>query len=175
MSEKMRARALLNEHYAHTFDYLSSLSAEQLAMSYEPSDFMFMGTRINRLSIGAVIRHLMVAEGHWISRLAECEHGDDIRFPGSPQQYDDLMGIAELESEYSRLHVTNLALIDQLNDEDMVKTVSFTGRKYSGMGFLWTVVSHHGFHMGQIDLLLRVFNLEPAEYMEWQTTDTLVA
>lgn len=174
MEEKKRASALLDEHYSHTFDYLAGLSPEQLAKTFEPSAFMFMGTRINNLNLGSVVRHLMVAEGHWISRLAECQDDDDIRFPDAPAQYDNLSSVEELKKAYAGLHAHNLDLIAHLSENDLTKSVSFTGRRYSGVGFLWTIVSHHGFHMGQIDLMLRLLGMEPVEYMEWETTNAEV-
>jgi len=67
-------------------------------------------------------------------------------------------------------NLENLEKLNTLTLATLEKEIVFTGRRYTGIGFLWSVLGHHAYHLGQIDLLMRQQDLAAPEYMEWPET-----
>lgn len=131
------------------------------------SDANFLGARVNKITIGALLRHFILAESHWFERLAAVSEGDALPFPDNAALLDGIKDGRPLIESYRTAYRKGRDALETLSPSDLTKTLQFAGRGYTVMGFLWTIHSHHAFHLGQIDLLLRQQNIEPPEYMEW--------
>jgi uncharacterized damage-inducible protein DinB len=68
---------------------------------------------------------------------------------------------------YRKSFSENLQRLQNLSSETLGKEIVFVDRKYTVMGFLWSILGHHAYHLGQIDLVMRQQGMQAPEYMEW--------
>lgn len=170
MNELKRFISLFDQQVIHTFDYLDMLSDTQWNAIPIDSETLFLGTRVNKITIGALTRHLANAESHWFRQLASLPALATMPLPGKSESLEDVSDGVALIDAYRAIHTTNLESLHALTPLDLEKEFVFTGRRYTGIGFLWSVLGHHAYHLGQIDLLMRQQGLAAPEYMEWQET-----
>ncbi|MHB0919867.1 MAG: DinB family protein [Thiomonas delicata] len=174
MNELKRFISLFDQQVIHTFDYLNMLSDPQWGAIPVDSETLFLGTRVNKITIGALTRHLINAESHWFKQLASLPALAAMPLPGKSDSLDEVADGVALIDAYRAMHATNLESLHALTPADLEKEFVFTGRRYTSIGFLWSVLGHHAYHLGQIDLLMRQQGLAAPEYMEWQETGRLL-
>lgn len=170
MTELERFISLFDQQVVHTWEYLEPLHPEQWSAIPRDSEALFLGARVNKITISALARHLIHAEQHWIEQLHAIPAGGTIPLPG---RADALAGIADgaaLIMAYREGHGRSLSALRKFTPAGLAKEILFTGRRYTGMGFLWSLFGHHAYHLGQMDLLLRQQDIEAPEYMEWPET-----
>jgi len=174
-SEFERFLSLFDQLIEHTFDY-ANLISKDAAYSVIPidSDVNFLGTRVNSITIGALVRHLILAESHWIGQILEIENGGTIPFPDNTSYLDNVADGQALMDAYGRSCRKMRKQLVSFDSGMLEKTFKFAGRNYTGMGMLWSIHAHHAFHLGQMDLLMRQQNIEPCEYMEWPEVRELI-
>lgn len=176
MQELARFEKLFEQLFEHTYEYLDRIKdINAYAMVPVDSSVNFLGTRVNKITIGNLLRHYIMAEAHWFESLAQTQDGGTIPFP---QNADLLEGIEDghaLWETYRNSYTLSKQHLEALTLEDLTKTVLFANRRYTGLGLLWSILGHHGFHLGQIDLLMRQQNIEPPEYMEWPEVREVIA
>lgn len=170
MNELQRFISLFDQEVIHTFDYLDMLSDTQWRAIPRDSETLFLGTRINKITIGALTRHLINAESHWFEQIATLPAAAAMPLPGPPTAQEGIADGAALIDAYRAAHAGNLKKLNTLTPATLEKEIVFTGRRYTGVGFLWSVLGHHAYHLGQIDLLMRQQDLAAPEYMEWPET-----
>lgn len=170
MTELERFISLFDQQVVHTWDYLEPLRPEAWQAIPADSQALFLGSRINKITIGALTRHLIHAESHWIAQLRAAPAGGTIPLPGRADALAEIADGAPLIEAYRSSHAKNLQALREFAPADLAKAVVFTDRRYTVMGFLWSLFGHHAYHLGQIDLLLRQQGIEAPEYMEWPET-----
>ena len=79
-----------------------------------------------------------------------------------------------LVEKYKEVFAKGFEILKTYLEDDLNKMVTFMGRTYTVMGFLWITFGHHSYHLGQIDMLMRQNGINPAEYMEWPNISTLI-
>ncbi|MES2364415.1 MAG: DinB family protein [Pseudomonadota bacterium] len=168
MNELKRFISLFDQQVIHTFDYLDMLRDTHWYAIPKDSETLFLGTRVNKITIGALTRHLVNAESHWFRQLASLPALATMPLPGKSGSLEGVSDGVALIDAYRAMHATNLEYLHALRPADLEKEFVFTGRRYTGIGFLWSVLGHHAYHLGQIDLLMRQQGLAAPEYMEWQ-------
>ncbi len=175
MDELRRFTSLFDQLVEHTFSYLARI--DDLA-SYATvpidSDVNFLGTRVNRIHIGSLLRHYVVAEAHWFAQLARAEDGAIIPFPDNAAILEGIEDGEPLLHAYRTIYLRAKQDLASIGGDDLNKRIRFAGRNYTVMGMLWTILSHHSFHLGQIDLLMRQQNIQPPEYMEWPEREAVI-
>lgn len=138
------------------------------------SDTNYLGTRINKITVDALVRHMCLTETGWIEQLPLLAPGAAMPPPiGSPR----LGGIApgpELVAAYRRCLAHNLQAVAALGESDLAKELTFVGRRYTVQGFLWAIYGHHCYHFGQADLLLRQQGFLPGEFLEYARTEQVI-
>lgn len=174
MTEPDRWSRLFEQQLRHTQDFLGLLRPEDWQVVPRDSDTLFLGTRVRRITIAALVGHLVTATENWLTRLHQAESGDTIPIPRA-EELDALPQDETMAQVYARRVEVLLGLAQQLTDADLDKQVSFAGRQYTGAGLLWAVLAHHSFHLGQIDLVMRQQGLAAPEFMEWPETEGVVA
>lgn len=174
MNELKRFISLFDQQVIHTFDYLDMLRDTQWNAIPIDSETLFLGTRVNKITIGALTRHLANAENHWFKQLTSLPASGTMPLPGKAAALENVSDGVELIDAYRAMHATNLENLHALTPADLEKELVFTGRRYTGIGFLWSVLGHHAYHLGQIDLLMRQQGLAAPEYMEWKETGRLL-
>ncbi|HET9112792.1 MAG TPA: DinB family protein [Burkholderiales bacterium] len=174
MNELERFISLFNQEVVHTFDYLAMLDDAHWSAIPKDSDALFLGSRVNKITIGALTRHLMNAESHWLGQIAPLASGSAMPLPGSAGTAQEAAAGPWLIDAYKTAHAGNLDKLQALTPVVLEKEILFTGRRYTGIGFLWSILGHHAYHLGQIDLLMRQLGLIAPEYMEWPETGKLL-
>ncbi|MEE2031991.1 DinB family protein [Rhodococcus chondri] len=167
MSERDRFLSLFDQIVEQTIAFAELVDdASYTAVPIDTPE-LFLGTRVDKITIGGLLRHLILAEAHWFEQVRQASPGAAIPFPGNAAALEEIPDGVPLLERYRRDYTNGRAQLRTLTEEDLAKEVSFAGRRYTVMGFLWTVLGHHSFHLGQIDLLMRQQGIEPPEYMEW--------
>jgi uncharacterized damage-inducible protein DinB len=174
MTERERWNRLFRQQLSHTNDFLAVLRPEDWRAVPRDSDTLFLGTRVRRITIGALVGHLITAEENWLGELHAVSEGGDIPIPRA-EALDALPQDERLAETYRAAINRISGLAEQLTEADLKKTVTFGGRRYTGMGLLWAVLAHHSFHLGQIDLVMRQQGRGAPEFMEWPETAGIVA
>jgi uncharacterized damage-inducible protein DinB len=128
------------------------------------SDSNYLGDRVGEIMIDTLVRHLVVAERHWLNFVLDCEDGASIPKP------EGIVAKAELNYDdagtFYRTEVgAALAALKLIDRKQLDKMVSWAGCNYTVMGFLWTILSHHTYHLGQIDLLMRQQGIYPHDIL----------
>ena len=174
-SEVERFVSIFGQQVQHGWDFVARIPPGDWSAVPVDSETMFLGTRVNRISISALVRHLCVAEMHWFSLLPDLAAGGTLPIPPSTHALDDVEGGEALISRYRDAHLAALASVRSWPPELLEKKFTFVGLRFTVMGFLWAIHGHHGFHLGQIDLLLRQVGRSPPEYMEWHERRAVIA
>ena len=167
----------LNIHkqlYLQTLELLKDVPDEVFKSTPIDNEVMYLGTRVNTINIGGLIRHFVLAEIHWFQAMKEGENGLAIPKPDNASLLENIADGQELVEKYKDVFAKGFEILKSYTEEDLNKTVSFMGRKYTVMAFLWITFGHHSYHLGQVDMLMRQNGIYPAEYMEWPNTSTLI-
>ncbi len=127
-------------------------------------DSNYLGNRVGEIMIDTLVRHLVVAERHWFRFVLNAEDGAEVPKPES------IVAKAELTHEsagtfYREEVGAAFDALKGIQQEQLSKTVTWDGSRYTVMGFLWTVLTHHTYHLGQIDLLMRQEGIYPHDIL----------
>lgn len=166
-SERQRFLNLFDQLMEHTFEYLERVDTPAYASVPVDSDVMFLGTRANKTNIGGLVRHLLLAERHWFESLSSADDGVTIPLPGNSSLLEGVGDGQPLVETCRSAYARCRPLLEKLTEIELNKRVSFVDRHYTVMALLWTVLGHHNFYRGQVDLVMRQENIQPPEYMEW--------
>jgi uncharacterized damage-inducible protein DinB len=170
MREIDRFLSLFDQLIEQTLAFVRRINNNAYSAIPVDTDVLFLGTRVNKITIGALLRHLILAETHWFKTLPSLEENAVIPFPQNASLLEGIQDGQPLLDTYRSTYANSRQLLSSLSFSELNKQVSFAGRHYTVMGFLWTILGHHSFHLGQIDLILRQQNITPPEYMEWSET-----
>jgi uncharacterized damage-inducible protein DinB len=170
MREIDRFMSLFDQLIEQTFAFVSKLDPSVYAAIPVDTETLFLGTRVNKITVGALLRHLILAETHWFELLTVLNTEEVMPFPHNASLLENIKDGQPLLDRYESVYDNSRQFLLSLSTADLDKQLSFAGRQYTVMGFLWTILGHHSFHLGQIDLLLRQQHITPPEYMEWSET-----
>jgi uncharacterized damage-inducible protein DinB len=116
---------------------------------------MKFGDRISHITIKSVYIHVIVGECRWARMFSDCEDGSVFKPTPDHALTERLMNSDDVVAEGTKLHEENMALFKSYSDEQLVKKVTWAGREWTIMGFLWAIYSHRSYHLGNIDIFLR--------------------
>ncbi|MBC8084512.1 MAG: DinB family protein [Hymenobacter sp.] len=167
--------ALHDQQVQQMADFVGTISHEIYAAIPVDSPALFLGSRVKKITIGGLVRHLILAEAHWFAAVKTAADGDTIPLPQNAALLEGVPDGGPLLDKYAATYAVSLERLRSLTAADLTKRIVFVGRQYTVMGFLWTVLGHHGFHLGQLDLLLRQQGIEAPEYMEWAEQTAVIA
>src|SRR5690606_41992406 len=114
-------------------------------------------------NIGGLIRHFVLAEIHWFQAMKDGKSGLAIPKPVKAPLLENIADGQELVEKYKEVVTKGFEILKTYTEEDLNKTVSFMGRTYTLMAFLWITFGHHSYHLGQVDMLMRQNNIYPVE------------
>ncbi|MCZ6665360.1 MAG: DinB family protein [Gammaproteobacteria bacterium] len=174
MNELQRFLSLFDHQVKHTLRFVEHVPQEAWTSVPVEGDFMFLGTRVARITIAALLKHLLIAESHWFERLATVRQGDSIPLPLNTTSLSTIEDGPQVIDAYRERHESALRGLASFSNERLATEFTFVGRHFTVMGLLWMVLSHHGFHLGQVDLLMRQNGLQPIEFLEWAETEKVV-
>lgn len=107
--------------------------------------------------------HVAVAENVWISALAAASENDAMPTPSNPA-LSQRLATGDLVAEAAALHAETLSIIRSLGPADLSKQVVAARRRWDGMEFLWGIHAHRAFHLGHLDLYLRLNDRPTPEF-----------
>lgn len=167
MTERERFISLYRAQVRQTLDFVTPIQPEDYDRVPIDNEHMFMGKRINRIHVSSILRHLIVAEQHWFTSLAEVRQGGSIPLPSNAAAVRDLPD-AELADTLLSVSEAGIARVQDFTPARLATHFTFYGLPFTVMGFLWMLYGHQGFHKGQLDLLMRQLDYSPGEYLDYR-------
>ncbi len=174
MTEHERFLSLFRQEVLHTFDYLRAIDESQWQGVPADSSVLFLGERVQKITIASLARHLASAESQWIRALPGLPEGAPLPMPQPDPALAAVKTVPSFLALYEERHRQNMEHLRALTPRDLEKALVFAGRHYTGMGFLWSILGHHAYHLGQIDLLMRQQEVPAPEYMDWEETEQVL-
>lgn len=175
MEERNRFLSFFDQLVEHTIAYATRVHSDGYAVVPIDTPVMFLGTRVNTINIGGLMRHLVLTEALWFDIISKVPDGEHLQFPANAAALlEDVHNGLPILDKYRDLYAAARAKIANMTAGDLNKEIWFAKRGYTALGFLWVVFGHHSFHLGQIDLLMRQQGIEPPEYMEWPKDDGVI-
>ncbi|MBA5604115.1 DinB family protein [Duganella sp. FT3S] len=175
MNEHERFLSLFNQQVTLSLNTLEQIPAALWSSIPADSETNYLGQRISRITIEALTGHLMRAEDYWSTTLANMAPGGEMVPPVGIPMLELASAGQPLVSQYRGVLENNLNRIRAMSPQQLGTEFTFIGRKYTVQGFLWAVYAHHGYHYGQIDLLLRQQSYLPPEFLELPQLGGLIA
>lgn len=165
MNELARFIKLYEAALDRIFLFLKEVQEEQFRYIPVESDTNYLGQRISSITIENVLRHILIAEEHWFRIVSETGFAGQIPFPPNVIS-DGEFSLSEAEVFYKHQVLPQLESVKKLSDTELQVMVEFNHHHYTKIGFLWTMLTHQTYHLGQIDLLMRQQNIVAPEFME---------
>jgi hypothetical protein len=157
MTEHRRFLELFDALFVSNNAWLEVTPAEKLDWVPLDNPNMKFGDRISTITIKSVYIHTLVGECGWSRMLGSCENGatlaPDLDLVKALTQ--QLEQSHDLPGDATALHRANMARFSAYDERCLEKRISWMGREWSVMGFLWGIYSHRSYHLGNIDLLVR--------------------
>jgi len=118
---------------------------------------MKFGDRISTITIRSVYIHTVVGEHLWARALEDCEDGATVKFDTDRvvALTEELSASGDLITDAMKLHGDNMRRFCGYPDEQLAKTINWSGSEWTIMGFLWAIYSHRSYHLGNIDIFMR--------------------
>jgi len=165
MNELARFIKIYAASLDRVFLFLKEVQEKQFRHIPVESDANYLGQRIKSITIENVLRHILIAEEHWFRIISESGFTGKISLPLNVVS-DGEFGLNDAEVFYKQQVLPQLENIEKLSDAELEVKVEFNHHYYTKMGFLWTMLTHQTYHLGQIDLLMRQQNIVAPEFME---------
>lgn len=113
------------------------------------------GDRLTHVTIKTLYGHLALAEYSWVHAIRDGDDGMVLSLDKDPDiaarlESDDFL------AEAVKLHAQCMEVMGGYTESQLGKKVIHTERTYSAMGFLWAMYAHHAYHLGNIDIYLRL-------------------
>ena len=99
--------------------------------------------------------HVAIAENVWISALAAASENETMPAP-SNEALRNLLATGDLVAEAAGLQAETLAIVSGLTQAAHDKQIVAARRRWAGIEFLWGIHAHRAFHLGHLDLYLRL-------------------
>ncbi|MFP4599035.1 MAG: DinB family protein [Persicimonas sp.] len=166
MSERQRLQALFMEHARHILRLAESLPRERWQDQPISGPATHLGNRVDKIHVENLLRHLAIAQDHFVASIAAADEEGAITPP--PSMIAEASALDEWEARMA-------ATAERITPIDLDKTVLFQERRYTAGGLLWAFVGHFAYHLGQIDLVIRQLGVEPPDYLAWAAPGEVVA
>lgn len=155
-------------HFVH--DAVKNLPPEMRTWKPEGNYDPAYGERVAEVTCENIYIHMMVGEHHWLRNMASCADGDHIPTPIDRELTAKLEKLDYL-AESLKMHEENLAIIRGYSEEELAKTVWFSKRKWTVMGFLWAIYGHRNYHLGNIDIFWRMAGADAPDYFQFHPVE----
>ena len=166
IAELERFLVLFDRLFHFTLTALERTPPELLDWQPELEAAVRFGTRVEHVTIRNVAVHLAVGEHHWVRDLRDCGDGETIPTPRDPK-LTARVAAGDLVDLSRAMHAEDIGVLEGYGDDVLGKSVRFSGRTWTGMGFLWAIYGHRNYHHGNIDLLWRLGGFEAPDYFDF--------
>jgi uncharacterized damage-inducible protein DinB len=116
---------------------------------------MKFGDRISTITIKSVYIHTIVGETGWAKMLGECENDAVLKAKPNPELTARLSESKDLIGDTMALHTANMSAYASYDAKRLEQDLTWSGREWTVMGFLWGIYCHRAYHLGNIDIYLR--------------------
>lgn len=113
------------------------------------------GDRLAEVTIKKLYAHITLSEFSWIHALRDCPEGAELTMNKDPDVMARLAS-DDFLTEAIKIHQQCMDIARGFTDRELTKKVIHTERTYTGMGFLWAMYAHQAYHLGNIDIYLRL-------------------
>ena len=159
------------ERFIRLHDGMAAMNRSWLELA--PPDRLDWGTvgrchpslrrRPHPVTIRNLFIHVAVAENVWISALAAASENATMPAPFNKALRNGL-ATGDLVAEAAGLQANTLAIVRGLTQADLYKQIVAARRRWAGIEFLWGIHAHRAFHLGHLDLYLRLNGRPTLEY-----------
>ena len=158
-----RFLALFDALVASSNDWMTKTPAKKLDWVPFDNPNMKFGDRISTITMRSVYIHTTVGEHLWAKALKDCADGALVKFDSADVAAltKELNASTDLIGDAMKLHADNMALFRSYGDDQLDRNITWSGRRWTVMGFLWAIYSHRSYHLGNIDIFMREAD-EPA-------------
>ena len=108
LSELNRFIDLHEQLYLQTLNILKDVDEDTYNSIPIDNDVMYLGKRVNKITIGGLLRHLILAENHWIISMKEAADGTVIEKPANASIIEDITDSKSLISRYKEVFAKGL-------------------------------------------------------------------
>ncbi len=167
MSEELDRFLVLFDRLVHfTHDGVANTPKEMLGWHPPVDADVRFGERVTDVTIKNLFIHLTVGEHNWVRALRDCEDGAVIKTPRDPALTESIAAGDFLETA-ARMHTENMQVVRGYTDDTLRKSMEFSERSWSVMGFLWAIYGHRNYHLGNIDMYWRLGAGEAPDYFNF--------
>ncbi len=135
-------------HWTHVrkelFETIEQFSGDEL--SFKP----FKGS----WSVGEIALHIAEAEDYWLTKVIK---GEEVIKPDLDARHPTR---DQIINWLNFVHNKTLVFLNELKEEDLDRTYSLEGSKYSIYFMLWHVIEHEIHHRGELSLCLGLLGRE---------------
>ncbi|MEE9417040.1 MAG: DinB family protein [Acidimicrobiales bacterium] len=149
-----------------THDCVKRLPAEMLQWQPSAGSNVNFGERLEDVTIEGLYIHLVVGEHLWLRNLRDCADGETISLPVDKDMAAQLADSDFLATSLA-MHTDNMAIISDFDDERLALAVRFSDREWTVQGFLWAILGHRNYHIGNIDTYCRLAGAEAPDYFQF--------
>ena len=165
-AEHDRFLTLFERMVSHTDAWIERTPPEKLDWVPIETSAMRFGDRVSRVTIKGLIAHTVVGEVHWSQFLRDCPDGATMPLPAYQALADEFQK-GDFRQVAHRAQAETLAAFRGYALDQLDRRVSWVGRSWTVMGFLWGIYAHRAFHLGNIDIYLRQAGVVAPEFFEF--------
>jgi len=165
-AEHERFLTLFQRMVDHTDAWIASTPPDKLDWVPIQTSAMRFGDRVSKVTIKGLIAHIVVGEAHWARFLADCEDGAAMLPPAYSALAEEFER-GEFRALAHRTQARNMDAFGALSASQLARHVTWVGRRWTVMGFLWGAYAHRAFHIGNIDIYLRQAGVVAPEFFEF--------
>ena len=156
-SEFDRFVRLFDNLVAESVLWIESAPSERLEWTPPTDNGIHFGSRLRHATIKTLFVHMAVAERFWVERLKDCADGDPLPLPRDMNRFHAALD-GDFVDNTKKLHAETLDLLAAVPAEQLAKRITFAGdgTRWSVMGFFWGIWGHRAYHLGNLDMLVRM-------------------
>lgn len=167
-SEFDRFTLLFDRLVTESAQWLQRAPAGRLEWTPPTDGGIHFGSRLRHASIKTLFVHMAVAERFWIDHLKGCAEDDVLPLPRDMNAFHVALD-GDFVANTERLHAEALALLKAIPSEQLQVRITFAGDKtqWTVMGFLWGLWGHRAYHLGNLDMLVRLLGGEAPDFFSF--------
>jgi len=137
--------------------WIEKTPRESLEWTPPSASGIHFGTRLRHASVKSLFVHMAVADNVWATALRDCAPGGTVPLPRDMNFFHEYMD-GDFVANTQRLHEETMAVMRGLSAETLRKPIVFAGDNstWTVMGFLWGIWGHRSYHLGNLDMLVRI-------------------
>ncbi len=156
-NELKRFLVLFDRLVGETTHWIEKTPAQYLEWTPPSEGGIHFGTRLRHASIKTLFVHMAAADNIWAKALRDLAPGETVPLPRDMNFFHSLLE-GDFVANTRRLHQETMSVVEGYSADVLRKPIVFAGDKssWSAMGFLWGIWGHRSYHLGNLDMLLRL-------------------